>query len=317
MSNLIAAGTVSSAPKKKKKHVRSWLGHTVSAIVLDDPAHAHGGGAFQQRPRDDSVGSRDGLATARDGQDPVVNALHHLADAGLHAGFVAQIGNILPAFPDDHAGFLGGHDGPQRQLRLGILFVRLGRRLAVRAQARLVFAEPELVHSLGQVGPIGRDWILRCRHSRGRRLMGNKGVVRGSWRVCGLRASEMVHFPRLRIKLAEGRSGRMRYAARELVDSERERNPTLAPQKKAQSQPDRHGCGAGTVIDMGTPDALSEGAAVFLFSRQCFLFFPDMTTAHSVREGSESRIQKEVSVCHSAMASSRGQWRGTRTYLLQ
>jgi hypothetical protein len=161
MSSLIAA-------LQSQHHVtntpRMQGAHTVSASVLHDSAHTHRRSAFQQRPGHNGVGSRDGLAATSDGEDAVVNALDDLADAGFHASLVAQVCDVLPAFPNDDARFLGRDNRPQGQLGLSILLVRLGRRLSVRAQARLVVTKIELVHGLGKVSPVGRDRILRRRH---------------------------------------------------------------------------------------------------------------------------------------------------------
>lgn len=139
----------------------------MSAIALNNTAHAHRGGALQQGPGNNGVGPRDGIATARDGQDTVVHSLHNLADASLHARLVAQIGHVLAAFPNDHAGFLGGDNRAQSQLGLGILFVRLGGRVAIRAEARLVFAELKLIHAFGEVDRMLRDGVLGSGHDCG------------------------------------------------------------------------------------------------------------------------------------------------------
>lgn len=144
------------------------MGHTVSAIVLDDPSHAHGRSAVQQSPGDDGVRSGDGLASARDGQYPVVHALHDLANTSFHACFIAQVGDVLAAFPNNDTSFLGRHNCPQGQQRLCILFISLWRRIPVRPKAGLIVTELKLIHRLGEVSAIGRNLVLRGRHVDGR-----------------------------------------------------------------------------------------------------------------------------------------------------
>jgi hypothetical protein len=82
-----------------------------------------------------------------------MHALDDLAHAGLDACLVAQIGDILACLADNHAGLLGRHDSSQGQLSLGILLVRLGRRLAVGAKAGFV-VELELVKLVGELAVV-------------------------------------------------------------------------------------------------------------------------------------------------------------------
>jgi len=93
-----------------------------------------------------------------------VHALHHLAHAGLDAGLVAQVGHVLATLADDDTGFLGRDDGAQGELGLGVLLIRLGGRLAVRAQARLIVAHLQAVHGVAEVCAIGRNCVLHRRH---------------------------------------------------------------------------------------------------------------------------------------------------------
>jgi len=137
----------------------------MSSIVLNDSTHADCGSAFEQSSCHNGVGPRDSIAATSNGQDAIVNALHDFADAGLDASLLAQIGDVLSALSDDDTGLLGWDERAQSQLRLGVLFVRLGCRLAIGAKARLIVIDVHMTNGISEFSPIvGRMGVLRRRH---------------------------------------------------------------------------------------------------------------------------------------------------------
>lgn len=133
----------------------------MSAVALDDAAHADSGCALEKSPGNDGVGPRDGITASSDGEDTVVNALDDLANTGFYASFITEVGNILAALSNDNTSFLGGNNGAQSQLSLGIFFVRLRGELAVGAKS---LVHLQLVQRVHDVAAIGRKHILRSRH---------------------------------------------------------------------------------------------------------------------------------------------------------
>lgn len=134
------------------------------SIVLDDTSHAQGGGPFQQCTGDDRVRLRNGVASASDGQDTIVDTLHDLGDTSLDAGLVAQLCHVLATLADDDAGLFGGDDGAEGELRLGVLLVGAGGRLAVGAKTALTIFDLDAVHADGQVVAVGGKVVLMGRH---------------------------------------------------------------------------------------------------------------------------------------------------------
>jgi hypothetical protein len=139
----------------------------VGAVVLDDAAHANRGGALEERVGDDGVGARHGIASAGDGEDAVVDALDDLADAGLDARLVPQVGDILSALADDDAGLLGGDDSAKGELGLGVLLVRPRGGLAIGAEAGLAVFELKLVQRVEDVAAVGGEGVLGGGHGDG------------------------------------------------------------------------------------------------------------------------------------------------------
>lgn len=133
----------------------------MSAIALDDATHAHGRCAFKKGTRNDSIRTRDGVASTGDGQHTVMNTLNNLADAGLDASLVTEISNVLASLANDDASLLGGDDGAEGELSLGIFLVRLRGRFAIGTEAIL---ELEVFHVVKNVAAVGGHKILRCRH---------------------------------------------------------------------------------------------------------------------------------------------------------
>lgn len=113
---------------------------------------------------DDSISLRDGLASAGDGEDPVVNTLDNLADASLHTSLVSEISDVLASLANDHTGLLGGNDGTKGKLGLGVLLFSAGSRLAIGTESGLSVIDLELVKRTDKVIAVGRDGVLRGRH---------------------------------------------------------------------------------------------------------------------------------------------------------
>lgn len=151
-----------SSPWARESQVGVKL--TVSPIVLNNASHTHGRGAFEKSARDNGVGLRDSLAAASDGQDAVVDALNNLADASLDASLISEVGNVLATLADDDAGFLGGDDGAESQLSLGVLLVRLRGGFAIRTEA---VVKLEIVQRVDEVSAAGLEDMLRSRHGYG------------------------------------------------------------------------------------------------------------------------------------------------------
>ena len=128
---------------------------------MDDTTHTNDGGAFEEGSGNNGVGARNGIAPAGDGENSVMNALHNLANASFYAGFITEVSDVLAAFSNDDTGFLGGNDGAQGQLSLGIFFVRLRGELAVGAES---LVHLQLVHGVHDVDAIGRKEILGSGH---------------------------------------------------------------------------------------------------------------------------------------------------------
>ena len=110
------------------------------AVCRDHSTHAHHRRPLEQTLCDDGVGFCQTVQRAGDGQDPVRNALDHLAHSCLDASLVAKIGHVLPGLADDDASLFGRDDGTQSQLGLGVLLLGPGSRLAVRSQAIISLA---------------------------------------------------------------------------------------------------------------------------------------------------------------------------------
>ena len=95
----------------------------MSPVVGNNAAHAHLRSTLKQALGNNRIGPGGSLQSTGDGQDPFMHTRDDLADTGLDAGLVAQVGNILARLTNDHAGLLGGDQGAKSQDRLGILLV--------------------------------------------------------------------------------------------------------------------------------------------------------------------------------------------------
>lgn len=133
----------------------------MSSVALNNSSHAHRRGAFEQSSRNDGVSFGDGIAAAGDGKDAVVHALDDLADPGLDASLIAEIGNVLSTLSDDNSSFLGRYDGTESELGLGVFLVCLRGGLAVRSNSIINL---QLVDGIGDVATVGGVKVLRGRH---------------------------------------------------------------------------------------------------------------------------------------------------------
>lgn len=159
----------------------------MSSVVLDDTTHTDDGCALKEGSGNNGVCARNGIAAAGDGEDSVMDALNNLADASLYAGLITEISDVLAALSNDDTGFLGGNNGAQGQLSLGIFFVRLRGELAVGAES---LVHLQLVHGVDDVAAIGRKDILGSCHDccvGGKGEEGTEEMGRVRWR-CGIRA---------------------------------------------------------------------------------------------------------------------------------
>lgn len=130
----------------------------MSAVALDDTAHSDGGRTFQKGSSNDGVGPRDGIAATGDGENSIMNTLNDLADTGLHSSFVTKVSNVLAALSNNDTRFLGGNNGAQGQLSLGIFLVRLRGKLPIGAES---FVNFQLIQRVHDIAAIGRKQILR------------------------------------------------------------------------------------------------------------------------------------------------------------
>ncbi len=138
----------------------------MSAVALDDAAHAHGRGTLEESAGNDGVGSGDGVAFTGDGEDAIMDALNDLADTGFHTSLVTEVSDVLAAFSNDDTSLLGGDDGAERQLGLSVFLVRLRGGLPVRAKALLHL---ELIHGIDDIVSVGGKDFLRVGHLCGRK----------------------------------------------------------------------------------------------------------------------------------------------------
>lgn len=134
------------------------------ASVLHHTTHAYGRRALEQSLSDNGIGPGNGLAAAGNGKDAVMDTLHDLADARLDTSLVSEVGNVLARLANDDSSLLGRDDGAKGQLRLGILLVGLGSRLAIRTQPGFV-VQLEVVNRVEHVAAAVRGQrVLSRRH---------------------------------------------------------------------------------------------------------------------------------------------------------
>lgn len=124
---------------------------TVSASSGDKAAHSHHWSTLKESLSDNGVGLGDGLASTRDGKDAVVNTLDDLRDAGLDASLIAEVGNVLASLSDDDTSLLGGDNGAEGQLSLGVLLVGLWGWLSIWSKTLSVGTDVQALHVVGNV----------------------------------------------------------------------------------------------------------------------------------------------------------------------
>lgn len=168
----MATQKVSGAPI-----ISMGFSRTVSVLGRDDATHANSWGAFEKGPSDNSVRLGDGVAATGNGQDAVMNTLDNLANSGLDASLITEIGDVLAALANDHTSLLGGHDSSQSKSGLGVFFVGSGSRLAIGAEALLVVVDVEVIESLFDAAAVGGNGVL----------VGGHDVFVKSWETGGLR----------------------------------------------------------------------------------------------------------------------------------
>lgn len=134
------------------------------AIALNDATHAQGGGAFQQGASNNHVCFGNGVASTGDGQDTVMNALYNLGNTSLDSSLVAQLSNILSALANDDSSLLGGDNGADSQLCLGVLFICAGGWLAIGTKSAVAVVKLDAIETGGQVVAGRGKVVLRRRH---------------------------------------------------------------------------------------------------------------------------------------------------------
>lgn len=136
----------------------------MSTVGRDDATHANRRGAFEKGASDSSVRLGDSIAATGNGQDTVVDTLDNLANTGLDASFVTEVGNVLAALANDHTSFLGRHDGSQGKGGLGVFFVGSGSGLAIGTEASLTVIDVEVIEVLLDAATVGGNGVLAGRH---------------------------------------------------------------------------------------------------------------------------------------------------------
>ena len=116
---------------RKLRTVSVWGAHYAS--------HAHLRRALDEAVGDEAIRVGDARERTGDGEDAVVHARDDFAHAGADACLVTQVGDILASLANDDASFLGGDNGTQSDLCLGVLF--LGARVVVGVEAAYLIGE--------------------------------------------------------------------------------------------------------------------------------------------------------------------------------
>ena len=120
------------------EYERKMVSLTVGPVVRDNAAHTHLRGTFQKTLCHDRIGSSERAQLTSDCQDTVMDARNYLAHAGLDAGLIAQVSNVLSGLADDHTGLLGRDDSTQSQLRDRVLLLGLERGFQVTLVGKVV-----------------------------------------------------------------------------------------------------------------------------------------------------------------------------------
>lgn len=111
---------------------------TVSVGVGGNTTHTQLRDTLEEAVGDLSISSSDGVQTAEDGQDTVMDTGNDLADTSTNASLVAQVCDVLASLANDDACFLRGDDGSQGELGNGIVVVGAGRGVVgIEAAKRL------------------------------------------------------------------------------------------------------------------------------------------------------------------------------------
>lgn len=95
-------------------------------VVGDDAAHAHLRSTLQQALGDQRVSLSNANQRSGHSEDAVVDAGNDLADTGLDASLVAQIGDVLAGLANDDTRLFGRDDRTKSQHCLSVLLFGLG-----------------------------------------------------------------------------------------------------------------------------------------------------------------------------------------------
>ena len=124
---------------------------TMSAGGGDNTAHSHHWGTLKESLGDNGVGLRDSIASTGDGEDTVVDTLDNLADTSLDASLIAEVSNVLASLSDNDTSLLGGDNGAEGQLSLGVLLLSLWGWLSIWAKTLAVGTDVQALHVIGNI----------------------------------------------------------------------------------------------------------------------------------------------------------------------
>lgn len=110
----------------------------MSVGVANDTSHTHLWCALDQTVGYESVRIGNAVQRARDGKHAVMHARNDLADAGADSSLVAQVSHVLAGLANNDAGFLGGDNGTESELRLGVFLLGAGTILGGVERAHLI-----------------------------------------------------------------------------------------------------------------------------------------------------------------------------------
>lgn len=129
---------------------------SVGSVSGNNTTHSHHWSTLNESLGDNGIGLGDGIATTRDGQDAVVDTLDDLGDTGLDASLIAKVGNVLASLADDNTSLLGGDDGTESELLLGVLLISLWGEVSIWTHAVTLLADVEVGEAVSNVA----DWLL-------------------------------------------------------------------------------------------------------------------------------------------------------------
>src|SRR5262245_59153905 len=95
--------------------------HTVCAIRIDQASHSHVRRTLQETLGDNAICFGDGSKATLNGEDAIVHAWHNFAHSSSNASLFSKVSNVLAGLADDHASFLGGHNGTEGQFLVCIV----------------------------------------------------------------------------------------------------------------------------------------------------------------------------------------------------